>query len=432
MANISQAKAKTRRANPNERITAAYVQQVKLKKRAAWRGIIKFTDDKGKSRQITKLFPAGVDTKAQAFTELVKWRATVDDETTAPDASLTVAEYAKAFIDDLELGGTVEPSTIKGYRSSQKHIESEFAGIRLRDLTTKHVTQWRNKMIRSGLSPVTITKHLRFLRAVCAHAVKVHDLVWNPVDAVKPPKRSQTEPAALDVDTVRVLVKKLEESEPTPLIVSAAIGVFTGMREGEICGLRWSDVDLENRTITVANAIGAGKGGDYIKTPKNESSRRTVPIPPQLVPMLERRRAIQHADWLDVRMRLELPKTNDEFNKLFVAGTIDGRHASPAVLSRAWKEFADQNGITDTKGNRAVFHSLRHSYASLLIAQGFEDVTVAKLMGHAKASMTKDVYAAAFEARKKAAAKSVGEAIGTAIAEPKPAEVIVLDRASNE
>ena len=287
-------------------------------------------------------------------------------------------------------------------------------------------------MIKGGLSAVTVTKHLHFLNMITKDAVNKHQLVWNPCAAVKPPKQSKVNPSSLDVDTVQRLFKRLNESEPTSLITSAAIALFTGMREGEICALRWENVEFENHTINVASAIGTGAGGSYIKTPKNESSMRLIPIPPQLMDMLKRRRTAQYAEWLDYRMKLELPKTDEAFNTLFVTGSIDGSHATPAIISRAWKEFADNNGIVDTKGNRAVFHTLRHTYASLLIAQGYEDVTVASLLGHARPSMTKDVYSAAFKAREKAAAESVGKTIGSAITDPKLAEVIRLDRTGTD
>ena len=413
-------------------ITSAFIRRVELKSGKRWRGVLKFTDENDQSRQITKTFPSSVKTKTQANAALVAWREEVEAEDAAPDASLSVGAYARAYVEGLERGNTVEPSTLKGYETLVKHIEDEFAGVKLRDLTTKKVERWRNRMIDAGLSPVTVTKHLRFLNMVVSHAVEVHDLEWNPCKAVKAPKKSQVEPASLDPAAVRKLAKLLEESEPTPLITSAAIGLYAGMREGEVCGLRWQDIDLENQTINVRRAIGIGAGGAYEKTPKNESSRRSIPMPSALVTMLKRRRAVQHAEWAEMRMKLGAPTTDEDYSTLFVTGTVDGAHAAPAVISRAWKSFAENNGLRDTKGERAVFHCLRHSYASVLISDGYEAVTVAKLLGHSRPSMTLDVYAAAFEARKQAAAKSIGDAIGAAIAQPEPAEVLVFGKAANE
>lgn len=433
-----------------EKITTATVRKVKLKGRTAWRGVLKYTKyktveeegDDGKkerklkpvgSRQVTKTFPATVRNKTQATAALVKWRAEVEAEAAAPDASLTVQEYARAYIDSLERGKTVEPSTIAGYEKSWRRVGAAFPNVRLRDLTSKQVEQWRDEMLASGLSAVSVCKHLGFLRMVCNKAVGVKDLTWNPCNthAVKPPQKHQTEPASLDAATVRRLAARLRESEPTPLIVSAAIALYTGMREGEICALRWVDIDLEDQIIHVRRAVGVGKGGDYLKVPKNESSRRDIPIPSELVTMLERRRAVQFAEWAAMRMKAGVSTSKDEFDQLCVTGEVDGNHAVPATISRGWKQFAADNGIHDTKGDRATFHTLRHSYASLLISQGYEAVTVAKLLGHAKPSMTTDVYSAAFEARKKAAAKSIGDAIGAALAAPEPAEVLVFDKASN-
>ena len=414
------------------RITSAFIRRVELKSGKRWRGVLKYTDEDDQSRQITKTFPSSVRTKTQANAALVAWRAEVEAEDAAPDASLSVGAYARAYVEGLRRGEAVEKSTLKGYETLVKHTETEFAGIKLRDLATKQVERWRNRMIDAGLSPVTVTKHLRFLNMIVSYAVNAHDLEWNPCKAVSAPTRSQVEPASLDPEAVRKLAKLLEESEPTPLITSAAIGLYAGMREGEACGLRWQDVDLENQIINVTNAIGIGAGGAYPKEPKNESSRRSIPIPPALVNMLERRRDAQHAEWAEMRMKLGKPTTDTDYAAVYVTGISDEANASPTVISREWKSFAENNGLRDTKGNRAVFHTLRHTYASILISNGYEAVTVSKLLGHSRPSMTTDVYAAAFEARKRAAAKSIGDAIGAAIAQPKPAEVLVLGKAANE
>lgn len=368
-------------------------------------------EEDGKRKQKTKML--GKMTKAKASQALTEWREECEELWTAPNAQMTVAEYTKRYIDSLETGANVERSTISDYRKSLRKIEDAFSDVSMRDLTSQQIMAWRDSMLRHGLSPVTVKKHLGVLKMVFKQAVAMHDLIWNPCDAVKPPRRPKKTPNNLEPADLRKLLNTLGSSEPSPVITAAYLAVFAGLRPSESCGLRWLDIDFAAKTLQVRRAIGNG-AGTYEKEPKSDAGRRLIAMPPQLVEALWRRAQAMRAEWISFREAINVTTSDEEFDELFVLGPVDGRYKNPTTLAREWRSIADANGIRNNKGDLARLYDMRHVYASVLIANGFEDVQVAKLMGHSKPSMTKDVYAAAFEERSRLAAESVGRSIGEA------------------
>lgn len=416
----------------SEKITSSFVRRVELKGRKAWRGVLKYTDENGKSRQVSKTFGKDVRTKSQANAALALWKAEKEAEDAAPDGSLTVADYTRLYVDGLEKGVTVEASTIAGYRRIAKRIEmAQFSSVSMRDVTPGQIEKWRNSMLDEGLSPYTVGKYLRFLDMIFKRAVKRRDLLWNPCGAVDLPKVTKKAVTTLEMPEIARLHGILETMHPTPLVTAAYIGLYAGLREGEICGLRWCDVDLDTPSLTVNKAVGVGRGGAYVKNTKVDRPR-TVQIVPQLHAAIIRRRNLMRASWKEIRLALGLPATDEAFNELYVIGDVRGGFKHPQLLSKEWRSFADNNHIIDNIGNRSTLHNLRHTFATVLIANGFEAVQVAKLLGHARPSMTLDIYAAAFEARGKMAMAAVAQTIGEAFERMHEPEVVTLLAASGK
>ena len=392
------------------------------------------------SRQVTQTLPASVRTKGDAQVALSSWRAEVESSlarkaNTGTDEAPTIAEYMDRFNDGLLSTGAVEPATLIGYREHARAIAREWPGARIDEITPRQVEEWRDSMLNGGLSSTTAKKKFNYLRMVFRDAVGKHIIEWSPCAAVKPPRISKRPTVALAPSESRRMVALLDASEPTDLTTGALLAYYAGMRQGETCGLRWRDVDFANYVVSVRSSIGRNLNGFAEKTPKTESSRRDIPAPPQLIEALKRRRDAMRPAWAEARLALGLPTTEKDFGDVFVLGGIDGRPKNPAILSREWASFARQYAITDTAGNRATFHCLRHAYATIQIADGVKPNTLAKRMGHAKPSMTLDVYAAAFEERERAAARDAAEEIGRAfdrVSGGSTAEVVTLQAASNE
>ena len=144
----------------------------------------------------------------------------------------------------------------------------------------------------------------------------------------------------------------------SPINRAIALALTTGMRRGEICALRWSDLN-ENGTITVSRALGVRKGGYYEKEPKTRESRRTIPLAPWLYSYL-----VSYRDYA----REDLRMIGAEFGDPYILGTQEPKSKpyTPNKLSREFKAFCSANGFD------CSFHDLRHTFASMLIAEGVD------------------------------------------------------------
>lgn len=399
--------------------------------RGRWRGQIRYKDG-GTWRTATRMLRddrgpiacdmaedadpskagAGVGS-ARAWRALARWR----DELIATDANPgpagtgeTVRECVDAMVDALEAARAVDGSTVAGYRSTAKLLDLDgdgtapVGGVPLASLTAQQVRAWVAGLMAHGLSTTTAGKAYRLLRQACRRAVEAGDLEADPTSGVRPPKRKQPDPNALDAEACARLTADLGGMEPSPMACGAALALYAGMRCGECCGLRWADVDLEAATLRVSRAVGRKSGGVYEKGTKNESSRRVVPVSPPLAAMLARRRE---------RMRAECEAVGLDPAKalpaLHVLGRVDGSLPDPSNISRAWREHAENRGYVGDKGRRATFHDLRHTFATRAISSGADVKSVAGVLGHSNAAMTLNVYASADpEAQRRAVEAAAG------------------------
>lgn len=237
-----------------------------------------------------------------------------------------------------------------------------------------------------GLSSSTVGKSFRLLKQCMAIAVRDEMLLRNPCDGVRPPRREKVRPGinALDSAERSRLKSLLASVEPDPMVVGASIALYTGLRRGEVCGLRWRDVDLERGVLWVRKAIGVADGRTYLKDSKTGHDR-DVALPATLVATLR--------EW----------RRDPRSGEVYVVGRGD-RWADPSVLGREWGMFAKLNGVRGTEGRLCTFHDLRHTWATAAVAAGIDIKTVSSNLGHANAAMTLNIYASADpEAKRRAA-----------------------------
>ena len=269
------------------------------------------------------------------------------------------------------------------------------------------VQKWENKLTAQRLAPATVIKYHRVLSEVCKHAVNNDDLIKNPCDGVKLPKRTSPRPNSLDEVSYKKLAAALDLMQPTPVVIGATIALYTGMRQGEICGLRWRCYDPKRREIYVEEAIGKASGVTYSKEPKTKQSRRTIPVAKPLAAALERRITVmkQNLEQGDYSL------SDTEFGELYVIGYVDGRYYSPYSISREWAGISKSFGLIGTQGTAVTFHDLRHTFATRAIAGGIDVRTVSAILGHSSTSITLDVYADADPQNKRRAIEQLDETL---------------------
>lgn len=370
---------------PNDRAL-----DTEAKKRNAanrWRKELEAAQEEQIAAQEQKAREAAAAEAAQAVQERLREIDRLADS--LPSGRSMVDFYVDSYLDDVEAAGAIEPVTIRSYRQSAKHIRKQFSEVRLDELTPTMIQKWENSLIREGRHPGTVLKYHKLLSLVCKHAVTLDHLVKNPCTGVKTPKQNAPLPNSLTAEGFAWLASTVEAMQPTPLITAAAISLYTGMRQGEICGLRWREYDTDAQTLRVVESIGNGKGGEYSKAPKTTSSKRIVPVAPNLARILERRREHMRSELREAGAEL----TEAEFGRLYVIGYPDGRFHSPTMICRNWKAMSESFGLVGTQGRKVTFHDLRHSFATRAVAAGADVKAVSSVLGHANAAITLNVYA---------------------------------------
>lgn len=405
--------------------------KVKQTSSGKWRGILSYRKYTGNTNadgspafkwaEVSKTF--NTESKAEAKRLLRTWSAEMEnqaeiDAKRGPSATemakRPVADCVDAYISEQEANKTVEASTIKGYRATAKFIRKEFASVPLEELTTEQVRSWESDLTGRGLSSSTVGKCHRLLKMVVQDAVNIRAIEWNPVSAVKPPKREKVHKGinALDADGRSKVLSALDAMDLTPVTVAARIALYTGLREGEICGLQWRDIDLGARTLWVRRAIGEGVGGCYEKEPKTDKTR-DVALPDTLADLLAAWRRQQRASFAEAGALLD--------GSSYVLGDAVG-FMNPRTLGRGWATLAKALGVKGTEGRIPTFHDLRHTWATLYLAAGGDVKTAASNLGHANVAMTLNVYASADPHAKREAARLTEVAMMR-----RPAEIVRLN-----
>lgn len=324
-------------------------------------------------------------------------------------SGVTVREFMGSYLDIREKDGTIEPSTVRGYRADNKLIARYLGDVRLGELTIPDVTKWMSDMTADKYAPKTCCKAFRLFKMALKWAQAQDLITKNPCDFCKPPKRGRTPINALNRDDRTRMLKLARAAQPQPLGFAIELALTTGMRRGEVCALRWSDLN-DDGTITVSHALGSGKGGFYIKEPKTGCSARTIPLTAHLFTMLS---AIKR-DSERIAREFGLPKSEP-----FILGTQEpeSRPYNPTQLGKDFAAFVKMNRFDCT------FHDLRHTFATMMIANGCDVRTVASYLGHASVSMTLNVYADVDPDAKRAAVSKVEDSFDLDFYEVSPQEL---------
>lgn len=417
----------------NEKFSSVSLRKYGTEK---WRAQFPYKDEEGKWKKISRVLETegrdrGRSTRIRdaAFAEAEQLRKQLNKEAeekrTGRKKGETVADYVSGYIEGRAL--YVERSTAAEYkRILSKLIEPSIGSIELDELRPDAVQAWVNDLAKD-FAPVTVRKALVLLRSAMTQAVERDRLTKNPTRTVKSPKLESPKPNALD-ERGRAKVARFIALDPsTRLNIGFGLALYMGLREGEICGLRWRDVDLERGSLSIEQTIGHENSRWYVKEPKTGGSRRTLFIPDVLIAPLRERMAQMREEAVAAGL------SRDTLPGLFVVGNVDGTFMQPHYLSSRWRKAADALELVGTQGKRPTFHDLRHTFATSAIAHGVDVKTVSSMMGHANAAMTMNTYADADPDAKKRGAETVARALQSeALKHERDGQVLELPKTGTE
>lgn len=337
-------------------------------------------------------------TKKDAEVELAKFVTEVQNGLVIDGKSLKFSEFTEIWKRDY---GSKElaPSTYKRYcRMLETRLLPYFGHfyinkikptdiMKFYDLLEKDTQLVRKKgnngsKTKKPLSGKTILEHHRLLRAMLHKAVYWQLIVANPAERVQPPKARKPKRKSYDDEQTKILLENLEllSSEDTKYKVAIILTVFTGVRLGELMGLEWQDVDFKNGIISINRSSQyLADMGVFTKVPKTESSIREIAIPEFILSLLE-----EYKLWYEEQKSIygELWTNSD---RLFVQ--VDGKPMHPSTISKWFVKYVGQIGLPVIN-----FHGLRHTNASLLVAQNIDIAVISARLGHAQISTTLDFY----------------------------------------
>ena len=336
--------------------------------------------------------------KKDAEVELAKFVTEVQNGLVIDGKSLKFSEFTEIWKRDY---GSKElaPSTYKRYcRMLETRILPYFGHFYINKIKPTDIMQFydllnkdtqlvrkksnNGKKTLKPLSGKTILEHHRLLRAMLHKAIYWQLIVSNPAERVQPPKARKPKRKYYDDEQCKILLENLTSlgEDQIKYKVAIILTIFTGVRLGELMGLEWEDIDFKTGIVSInrSSQYLADKGV-FTKTPKTESSIREVAIPDFVVSLLE-----EYKLWYNEQKSFFGELWTDS-NRLFVQA--DGKPMHPSTISKWFVKYVGQIGLPVIN-----FHGLRHTNASLLVAQNIDIAVISARLGHAQISTTLDFY----------------------------------------
>lgn len=354
----------------------------------------------GKRRRIRRTLRG---TKKDAERELTRILRDIDGGLISSEGSrVTVAEYMTQWIAHME--HRLRPTTFDRYAGvTRRNIIPGLGNVQLAKLRPTHIQAFEAKLLKSGrergpggLSARTVLHIHRVFSEALGQAVRWQIIAANPALAVQPPRPARPQLNIPDPETVERLVRA---AEGTSIYIPVLFAAATGMRRGEILGLRWSAVDLGAGVVRVVLTYQRSSRGTEFAEPKTDRARRTIVLPPFVNEALRRHQLAQRqarlvggSAWQDHDLVVELG---------------DGRPMDPSEFSRKFRDLAKKAGAAGVR-----LHDLRHAYATMLLSSGVHPKIASEALGHSTVGITLDTYSHVLPNMQEKAAAAIQEALG--------------------
>jgi integrase len=295
-----------------------------------------------------------------------------------PSETKTVSRFLTEWLEDVER--SLAPKTFRRYREMvQQHIIPELGRIKLSKLGPHDVTVMLRRKQDAGLSPRSV-HHLRaVLRRALNVAIRRGELLRNPAALADPVKVTEHEVMLMPPEEAQAILAAFCDHPLEPIV---AVALWTGLRQAEILGLRWRDVDFDRRRITVAGTLQRLESAWQLLPPKTRRSARTIAMPEPLVPILasQRQRQAEQRARLGVAWDTTVPD--------LVFTTTIGTPLTGTTVTNRFQWTLNSKGLPVRR-----FHDLRHGCATLLLASGVDLKTVSAILGHSTIAITANTYA---------------------------------------
>jgi len=390
--------------------------------------VLMYYDEKGKKKY--KWHKSGTSSKEAEKLER-SLRTDIDRGVLILSNKTTLKDYLNKWI-DVAIRPERRPSTVANYESHIKNIVKGLGSVDLAKLTPIKIQEYLNSELKRPIqskskppeelkrkkkavkensdeskakkqklvSPTTVRAQYSLLSDALGRAVKWGIIAKNPCEAVDPPQKNKAHANAYTPEEADLLIKAIED---THVKLPVLLGLLCGLRRGEVCGLRWEDIDLDKKTANIRHSLDRMTKASAIELEKKDiivwwgceskdnksvlalgpvktdESESDIPLPGLLIPVLKSEKLAQKKN------KLELGQAYNDTG--FVWCWEDGSPHDPDYLYHEFIKLLERYGLRKIR-----FHDLRHTHATLLLRQKVDIKIVSKKLRHTKASFTADVY----------------------------------------
>ena len=346
------------------------------------------------------------DSEAEVSAKLLEARSNYSKGLPVATGPQTVGQYLDHWLENT-LRPNAKPRSYESFSAiTRLHIKPNLGNIQLLKLAPQHIQKLLGDKTKAGLSAQTVTNIRTVLRSALTQAMKWGLVSRNVAALVDAPRIPHKDIKPLGPDDARALLAAARGSRYE---LAYILGLNLGLRRGEILGLRWSDIDLEKGSLRVSQSMQRLKTGSDARGHKSElrasetksdGSRRTITLPESVQKGIRAHRARQLEDRLAAGLRWQ--------GADLVFTNAIGKPLEPVLLHREYKKLLSAANLPST----LRFHDLRHSAASLLLAQGVHARAIMELLGHSSITVTMNVYGHVMPAMMREAANTMEALLG--------------------
>jgi integrase len=350
-------------------------------------------DENGHPIQQSETFPGGSRAADTRLREMIS-----ELEASQGTGNETFGDLLDQFLEHAESLGR-SPTTLREYRRiADKTLRPALGSVLVRDLSAKDLDRLYRSLTKKGNKATTV-RRVHALVSVALHQARKWGMVKvNVAQDATPPAVHSAEISAPDPDEVRRIVAAAEEIEPS-LAALLLVAALTGCRRGELCALRWTDLDEDARTLRIERSVYETKGGGVGEKGTKGHQARLVPLDDFALAVFRRHRAAVD----ELAVKLDLPIAPDAF--VFSRSPQGLEPLYPDTVSKFTTRVAKAAGVD------AHLHGLRHYTATQAVAGGMDLVTVAAFLGHKDSTTTARFYAHSVEGKRREMAGLLGRAL---------------------
>jgi integrase len=340
-----------------------------------------------------KWLPTGTGNKKEAEKKWAEMMKNINTGDYIEPADLSLCEYLKQWLEHYR--HSVRPSTYDSYSwAINKHLIPGLGSIPLGKLKPLHIQTHLTKQMKTDLSPTSVRYQYNILREALTQAMKWQMIATNPCMAIDPPRKEKYKSAVYTPEQLQLLLAIASESKIfLPLVLAATCG----LRRGEICGLRWQEVDLDRGLLFVRNSLDWENSKLTLRPVKTANSERSVKLPTITLEALKKEKRHQAED------KLRAGGMYEEGG--YVWAWDDGRPHDPDYLYHRFIKLIKKHNISIEKDEYLTkeqkqeqqlpvirFHDLRHSHATALLLEGISVKVISERLGHSSTKITQDIY----------------------------------------